>query len=83
MLLTLVHNLLAYINTHIIMQVCRQAFCDMYNEPILEQLSQYLLDKYVDPDNPSHARLASVIKSVPRQGTLDIEKVKESEYFFS
>ena len=50
----------------------RSCFVDLYSKPILEDLRESLVMRYPDVEFPP----------VPTRGTLDIEQVRDSTYFF-
>ncbi|CAM9229176.1 unnamed protein product [Choristocarpus tenellus] len=50
----------------------RQCFVDLYSQPILEDLHKSLCLRFPTIDFPP----------IPKRGTLDLEKVKNSRYFF-
>ncbi|KTG04720.1 hypothetical protein cypCar_00037452 [Cyprinus carpio] len=82
-------------------RVCREQFVALHSQPILEELSGFLLKKYcsrppsVESSFHSHRviskpkkfeeyyKMAQLLASVPQTGDFDLEKVKESVYFFS
>uniref|UniRef100_A0A8D0GQD5 DNA-directed RNA polymerase n=1 Tax=Sphenodon punctatus TaxID=8508 RepID=A0A8D0GQD5_SPHPU len=71
-------------------QVCREQFVGLHSQPILKELSRFLLQKYyfniladkkvLSDKNKVMLRLLS---QVPKTGDFDLQKVKESTYFFS
>ncbi|XP_066492068.1 DNA-directed RNA polymerase, mitochondrial [Tiliqua scincoides] len=72
-------------------QVCREQFVELHSQPILEDLSKYMLRKYcvscpTDWKNKKaleYRRLVQLLSNVPKKGDFDLQKVKESTYFFS
>nr|XP_055073574.1 DNA-directed RNA polymerase, mitochondrial [Misgurnus anguillicaudatus] len=72
-------------------KVCREQFVALHSEPILDELSKFLLQKYCsrppDLSKPKkfqeYWKMAEVLAKVPQTGDFDLEKVKESVYFFS
>ncbi|KAF8773555.1 DNA-directed RNA polymerase like protein [Argiope bruennichi] len=75
-------------------KICREQFVSLHKEPILEDLSAFFLDKYarvVDEQiqgkklkqNSAKMKLRELLSTVPKKGTFNLEKVLESEYFFS
>ncbi|CAL1300720.1 unnamed protein product [Larinioides sclopetarius] len=75
-------------------KICREQFVSLHKEPILEDLSEFFLDKYarvVDEQiqdkklkrNSAKMKLRELLSTVPKKGTFDLDKVLESEYFFS
>ncbi|XP_067414975.1 DNA-directed RNA polymerase, mitochondrial [Emydura macquarii macquarii] len=72
-------------------QVCREQFVELHSQPILQDLSRFMLQKYCT-DAPAegrkgtshkHKELVEVLSRVPETGDFDLQKVKESTYFFS
>ncbi|XP_060131317.1 DNA-directed RNA polymerase, mitochondrial [Zootoca vivipara] len=72
-------------------RVCREQFVQLHKHPILEELSQFMLQKYCshvpvemkDKKANEYQRLIQLLSSIPKKGDFDLEKVKESTYFFS
>ncbi|XP_051978328.1 DNA-directed RNA polymerase, mitochondrial [Xyrauchen texanus] len=72
-------------------RVCREQFVALHCQPILEDLSRFLLQKYCSrpPDfsKPKkfqeYWKMAELLAKVPQTGDFDLAKVKESIYFFS
>ncbi|XP_061457097.1 DNA-directed RNA polymerase, mitochondrial [Rhineura floridana] len=72
-------------------RVCRDQFVELHNYPILEKLSKFMLQKYCHnvpvewkkQKTDDYKRLVRLLSSVPKRGDFDLEKVKESTYFFS
>ncbi|KAF4520387.1 hypothetical protein B566_EDAN012892 [Ephemera danica] len=74
-------------------EVCREQFVALHQQPILEDLSKFLVDKFSFPEikrcdklsaiNAARAKLNKVLTQVPRRGTFDLSQVLESVYFFS
>uniref|UniRef100_H3CZ72 DNA-directed RNA polymerase n=1 Tax=Tetraodon nigroviridis TaxID=99883 RepID=H3CZ72_TETNG len=72
-------------------KVCREQFVALHSQPILQELSNFLLRKYCT-SLPSEARnkkyqecrrLMLLLAKVPQTGDFDLQRVKESTYFFS
>ncbi|XP_033208635.1 DNA-directed RNA polymerase, mitochondrial isoform X2 [Belonocnema kinseyi] len=74
--------------------ICRKQFIALHSEPILENLSKYLLDHYAfskeELDKTENVKflemrenMNKVLARVPAKGTFDLEKVQHSTYFFS
>ncbi|KAM6921541.1 DNA-directed RNA polymerase, mitochondrial [Xenentodon cancila] len=72
-------------------KVCRDQFVALHSQPILKELSKFLLQKYCTT-LPSEAkskkyqeyrRLVLLLAKVPQTGDFDLQRVKESTYFFS
>lgn len=53
-------------------KLLRSCFVELYSKPILEDLRESLVMRYPDVEFPP----------VPQRGTLDIQEVKDSSYFF-
>ncbi|XP_077188043.1 DNA-directed RNA polymerase, mitochondrial isoform X2 [Paroedura picta] len=72
-------------------QVCREQFVELHSQPILQNLSTFLLQKYCAhwPTQPrgkktlEYYQLVQLLSKVPKTGNFDLQKVKESTYFFS
>ncbi|XP_063003167.1 DNA-directed RNA polymerase, mitochondrial [Elgaria multicarinata webbii] len=72
-------------------QVCREQFVDLHSQPILEDLSRFMLQKYCknvpvqwkNKKSSEFQKLVNHLSKVPEKGDFDLEKVKESTYFFS
>ncbi|XP_048354229.1 DNA-directed RNA polymerase, mitochondrial [Sphaerodactylus townsendi] len=72
-------------------QVCREQFVELHSQPILQDLSKFLLKKYCarfpaewrQKKPLEFQRLVQLLSSVPKKGDFDLQKVKESTYFFS
>jgi DNA-directed RNA polymerase len=77
-------------------QVCRDQFIALHSFPILERVSEYFLQNFMEPpaiDRVSQRRKAIIdidlkkremlFKNVPKKGRLDLNVVKDSVYFFS
>lgn len=58
----------------------RQAFVDQYREPVLEQFREEVVRQLTEQ---GHLDLAGQVPPVPRMGSLDLEGVLSSEYFFA
>ncbi|XP_048108614.1 DNA-directed RNA polymerase, mitochondrial isoform X2 [Alosa alosa] len=72
-------------------QVCREQFVALHSQPILEDLSKFLLEKYCS-EHPGERknkklmeywRMIHLLGKVPQTGDFNLEHVKESTYFFS
>ncbi|CAJ1060263.1 DNA-directed RNA polymerase%2C mitochondrial [Xyrichtys novacula] len=72
-------------------KVCREQFIALHGQPILQDLSTFLLEKYCRGP-PTEARnkkyqeyrkLLLLLAKVPQTGNFDLQQVKESTYFFS
>ncbi|XP_005406090.1 PREDICTED: DNA-directed RNA polymerase, mitochondrial [Chinchilla lanigera] len=71
-------------------EVCREQFVRLHSQPILEDLSAFLVRRFCSADSPhpgtdaaQTAKLLETLRSVPRKGDFDLEQVKGSTYFFS
>lgn len=72
-------------------KVCREQFVALHSQPILQELSNFLLQKYctgVPTEAKSkkyqeYRRLLVLLAKVPQTGDFDLQRVKESTYFFS
>uniref|UniRef100_A0A452GXK6 DNA-directed RNA polymerase n=1 Tax=Gopherus agassizii TaxID=38772 RepID=A0A452GXK6_9SAUR len=62
-------------------QVCREQFVELHSQPILQDLSRFMLQKYFSYLCSPCADLPFAPSSPP--GDFDLQKVKESTYFFS
>ncbi|XP_034387343.1 DNA-directed RNA polymerase, mitochondrial isoform X2 [Cyclopterus lumpus] len=72
-------------------KVCREQFVALHSQPILQELSNYLLQKYCTgfpteaktKKYQEYRRLMLLLAKVPQTGDFDLRRVKESTYFFS
>ena len=69
-------------------KVCRNQFVNLYKQPILEDLSEHFKKTYlqalnVDASQKNLVRAKLLFNDVPKKGSLDIDVVKDSVYFFS
>uniref|UniRef100_H3CZ71 DNA-directed RNA polymerase n=1 Tax=Tetraodon nigroviridis TaxID=99883 RepID=H3CZ71_TETNG len=68
-------------------KVCREQFVALHSQPILQELSNFLLRKYCTslPNKKYQEcrRLMLLLAKVPQTGDFDLQRVKESTYFFS
>nr|XP_051686095.1 DNA-directed RNA polymerase, mitochondrial [Oryctolagus cuniculus] len=73
-------------------EVCREQFVHLHSQPILQDLSRFLVQRYCPSPSPRsqklsqrlHAtRLRETLLAVPETGAFDLEQVKHSTYFFS
>ncbi|XP_035379242.1 DNA-directed RNA polymerase, mitochondrial isoform X1 [Electrophorus electricus] len=79
------------VDVDVMNKVCRDQFVSMHNQPILQDLSRFLLKKYCsglpqDTKNKKfleYWKMAELLGKVPQTGDFDLQKVKESIYFFS
>ncbi|XP_053610663.1 DNA-directed RNA polymerase, mitochondrial [Plodia interpunctella] len=73
-------------------QICREQFVALHSQPILEDLSHFLVKTYsyddrelVDntPGAANKKRVNDLLRQVPSKGNFDIKCVLDSVYFFS
>ncbi|XP_028339956.1 DNA-directed RNA polymerase, mitochondrial-like [Physeter macrocephalus] len=68
-------------------QVCREQFVRLHSQPILQNLSRFLIKRFCSDPRTSKSmwvsRLMDTLLSVPKAGTFNLEQVKRSTYFFS
>ncbi|XP_055563148.1 DNA-directed RNA polymerase, mitochondrial isoform X1 [Falco cherrug] len=68
-------------------QICRQQFVALHSEKILQDLSEFMLEKYCSPGRETRAlwqkKLMEQLSNVPKTGQFNLEKVMDSTYFFS
>ncbi|KAJ3598921.1 hypothetical protein NHX12_032884 [Muraenolepis orangiensis] len=72
-------------------KVCREQFVALHSQPILQDLSNFLLRKYCSKQPAEgnnkryleHLRLMLMLSKVPQTGDFNLQRVKESTYFFS
>ncbi|KAJ8362376.1 hypothetical protein AAFF_G00376160 [Aldrovandia affinis] len=72
-------------------KICREQFVALHSQPIMKDLSKFLLQKYTsgkqgDGRNKKfleHRRMQQLLSKVPRTGDFDLQRVKKSTYFFS
>ncbi|KAG8432828.1 hypothetical protein GDO86_017180, partial [Hymenochirus boettgeri] len=72
-------------------KVCREQFVALHSQPILQNLSKFLLQKYCHGFSPKNAtkmspetlRMALHFSNMPETGNFDLKQVKDSTYFFS
>ncbi|XP_075209768.1 mitochondrial RNA polymerase [Lycorma delicatula] len=76
---------------HIMNKICREQFVALHSQPILENLSSFLIQMYSyknidmekDKMRSAKIRLNSILKKVPPKGKFELENVLDSIYFFS
>ncbi|XP_039296050.1 DNA-directed RNA polymerase, mitochondrial [Nilaparvata lugens] len=78
---------------HIMNKICREQFVALHSEPILEDLSNFLMDKFGYSDDElsdarskvksTKERVNSVLQQLPHTGDFNLENVLNSTYFFS
>ena len=70
-------------------EICRQQFVSLHSQPIVEQCSEWFKTTYLTPKiqkilpQKEFEKFEDIFTAKVEQGELDIEKVKESVYFFS
>ncbi|XP_040273449.1 DNA-directed RNA polymerase, mitochondrial [Bufo bufo] len=67
-------------------KVCREQFVSLHSQPILQNLSQFLIQKYchnAQAHDPENLKMLNLFRDVPKTGTFNLENVKDSTYFFS
>ncbi|XP_022263026.2 DNA-directed RNA polymerase, mitochondrial isoform X1 [Canis lupus familiaris] len=71
-------------------QVCREQFVHLHSQPILHNLSRFLVERFCcssrslkHPKDSWISKLQDTLKAVPETGAFDLEQVKHSTYFFS
>nr|XP_055103595.1 DNA-directed RNA polymerase, mitochondrial-like isoform X14 [Symphalangus syndactylus] len=66
-------------------QVCREQFVHLHSEPILQDLSKFLVKRFCSEPRKilEASQLKQTLQAVPKPGAFDLEQVKHSTYFFS
>ncbi|KAF2883356.1 hypothetical protein ILUMI_22858 [Ignelater luminosus] len=74
-------------------KICREQFVALHSEPILEDLSLFLSNKYSYQDHQftndgsvvdmTKRKLNKILRQLPKTGDFDIKQVLDSVYFFS
>ncbi|CAG9564536.1 unnamed protein product [Danaus chrysippus] len=73
-------------------KICREQFVALHSQPILEDLSDFLVKRYSYPESEietsnvgaaSKKRVNALLRKVPEKGDFDIKSVLKSVYFFS
>ncbi|XP_064459637.1 DNA-directed RNA polymerase, mitochondrial-like [Ornithodoros turicata] len=74
-------------------KVCREQFVALHSEPILENLSAFLVKTFGYKDSElsrdgslgdlAKIKLNRILTQIPQKGSFDLEKVLDSVYFFS
>ncbi|XP_072944627.1 DNA-directed RNA polymerase, mitochondrial [Epargyreus clarus] len=73
-------------------KICREQFVALHSQPILEDLSDFLVKQYSYPESEidelaagsaNKRRVNSLLRAVPDKGQFDIRDVLRSVYFFS
>ena len=66
-------------------RICRDEFIKLHSLPLLNDLSNYVLENLVpkveDPD--LKIKLEKHLRNIPERGDLNLERVKDSTFFFS
>ncbi|NXC31356.1 RPOM protein, partial [Campylorhamphus procurvoides] len=101
MMLTALHCLrqgLTFVSVHdcywthaftvdIMNRICRQQFVALHSEKILQDLSEFMLEKYCSSNTETIAtwqkKLMEQLSNVPRTGEFNLNQVMDSTYFFS
>ncbi|XP_072382845.1 DNA-directed RNA polymerase, mitochondrial [Diabrotica undecimpunctata] len=78
---------------HIMNKICREQFVALHSEPILEDLSNFLWEKFSYGQSDftddgsvvdlTKKKLNRVLRQLPKTGDFDINQVLKSVYFFS
>ncbi|KAG5895035.1 hypothetical protein JTB14_014773 [Gonioctena quinquepunctata] len=78
---------------HIMNKICREQFVALHSQPILEDLSEFLCDKYsydqceITGDGSivdlTRKKLNRFLRQLPKTGDFNINEVQNSVYFFS
>ncbi|KAG6451382.1 hypothetical protein O3G_MSEX007099 [Manduca sexta] len=77
---------------HTMNKICREQFVALHSQPILDDLSNFLVQKYSYAENeledgsvgaPNKKRVNNLLQRVPSKGNFDINSVLRSVYFFS
>ncbi|XP_014294604.1 DNA-directed RNA polymerase, mitochondrial [Halyomorpha halys] len=79
---------------HIMNKICREQFVSLHSQPILQDLSEFLISKYgfdESIDCESHPevvmkamkKLNVILRAIPSTGDFQLENVLKSVYFFS
>ncbi|XP_059048720.1 DNA-directed RNA polymerase, mitochondrial [Achroia grisella] len=73
-------------------EICREQFVALHSQPILDDLSEYLVKRYSydyselqdsAPGAANKRRVNNLLKKVPSKGDFDLKSVLKSVYFFS
>lgn len=70
-------------------EICREQFVALHNEPILENLSQFFVQRYLNSTELSPKKVAEIelivsfLSKIPKKGEFDLNNVLSSTYFFS
>ncbi|RVE47325.1 hypothetical protein evm_008006 [Chilo suppressalis] len=73
-------------------QICREEFVALHSQPILDDLSKFLVQRYSYSESElsdqsmgaaNKKRVNTILQKVPGKGTFDLKSVLDSVYFFS
>ncbi|NXM71945.1 RPOM protein, partial [Serilophus lunatus] len=68
-------------------QICRQQFVALHSEKILQDLSEFMVEKYCSCNTetiaPWQKKLMEQLSNVPKTGEFNLKNVIDSTYFFS
>ncbi|XP_064642000.1 DNA-directed RNA polymerase, mitochondrial-like [Lineus longissimus] len=74
-------------------KICREQFVRLHQQPVLENLSDFMIQNYAIPESVlekddgklalSMKLLNAALAKVPQRGSFDLENVLKSTYFFS
>lgn len=76
-------------NVSMMSKICREQFVALHSQPILEDLSKFLIETYAAKDDAEgvkgveERRLQRLFANVPPKGNFDLNLVLRSKYFFS
>lgn len=77
---------------HLMNKICREQFVALHSQPILEDLSNFLVQRFSYPETElqdgnsgasNKKRVNNLLRKVPSKGNFDINSVLDSVYFFS
>ena len=71
-------------------QVCREQFVALHSEPILDNLSNFMVERFepvlqvmYSPNDDNFKNHLTLFKAVPKTGNFQVDNVLRSVYFFS
>ncbi|XP_077331751.1 DNA-directed RNA polymerase, mitochondrial isoform X2 [Lithobates pipiens] len=67
-------------------KVCREQFVSLHSQPILQDLSKFLIQTYCSSSqhmSPDNLEMKDHFDMLPEIGTFNLQNVKDSTYFFS
>lgn len=73
-------------DVEIMSKITREQFIALHSQPILEDLSNYFIDRYInrgDLTAEQCAKFKSIFTKVPEKGEFDLNDILVSPYFFS